>query len=328
MKKEVKIGIYAVVILLCAWAGIRFLSGLDVFGRSRNYMAHYEQVSGLQDAAAVVINGVKVGQVTGVKVNLKKGGVDVCLSVDSDFDIPVDSKAMMFSAGLMGGKSIEIKMGEATTYLKSGDDIQTGVALDMFDTLANELGDIKVRVTTLLDNLNQTIAGVDSLVDDNSRNLTATISNLNKVMAELKRSNIIGNIDGFCATLNQNGAKLDSIITDINSVTSSLNEQNVSEKLVAAMNEVNTLLTKINSGNGTVGNLVTDEKLYKELAQASQNLSLLLADLKENPKRYINVTVFGKKTYEEKQADKAAKRAARAQRNAQQSTQQNTPVVE
>jgi phospholipid/cholesterol/gamma-HCH transport system substrate-binding protein len=311
MRKEVKIGIYAVVILLCAWAGIRFLSGLDVFGRSRNYKAHYEQVNGLQDAAAVVINGVKVGQVTGVEVNIEKGGVDVVLSVDSDFDIPTDSKAMMFSAGLMGGKSIEIKMGQAKEFLKSGDAIQTGVTLDMFDTLANELGDIKERVATLLDNLNQTISGVDSLVDGNSKSLTATITNLNKVMAELNRSNIIGNIDGFCATLNQNGAKLDSIISDVNAVTHSLNEQNIGEKLNAAINEVNTLLARVSSGNGTVSNLVNDEKLYKELAQASQNLSLLLADLKENPKRYINVTVFGKKSYEEKQADKAAKKAAK-----------------
>jgi phospholipid/cholesterol/gamma-HCH transport system substrate-binding protein len=311
MRKEVKIGIYAVVILLCAWAGIRFLSGLDVFGRSRNYMAHYEQVNGLQDAAAVVINGVKVGQVTGVEVNLERGGVDVVLSVNSDFDIPTDSKAMMFSAGLMGGKSIEIKMGQAKEFLKSGDAIQTGVTLDMFDTLANELGDIKERVATLLDNLNQTISGVDSLVDGNSKSLTATITNLNKVMAELNRSNIIGNIDGFCATLNQNGAKLDSIISDVNAVTHSLNEQNIGEKLNAAINEVNTLLARVSSGNGTVSNLVNDEKLYKELAQASQNLSLLLADLKENPKRYINVTVFGKKSYEEKQADKAAKKAAK-----------------
>ena len=77
MKKEVKIGIYSVVILLAAWAGIRFLSGLDVLGRSRNYTAHYEQVNGLQDAAAVVINGVKVGQVTGVQLNVEQGGVDV-----------------------------------------------------------------------------------------------------------------------------------------------------------------------------------------------------------------------------------------------------------
>ncbi len=316
MKKEVKIGIYAVIILLGAWAGIRFLSGLDVLGRSRNYTAHYESVNGLQDAAAVVINGVKVGQVTGVEVNLEQGGVDVVLSVDSNFDIPTDSKAMLFSAGLMGGKSIEIKMGEAKEYLKSGDTIETGVTLDMFDTLANELGDIKERVAVLLDNLNQTISGVDSLIDDNSKNLTKTVASLNAVMADLKKSNIIGNIDGFCATLNQNGAKLDSIITDINSVTKALNEQQSGEKLAQAINEVNTLLAKINSGNGSIGNLVSDEKLYKELAQASQNLSLLLADLKENPKRYINVTVFGKKTYEEKQADKAAKAADKAKRKA------------
>ena len=316
MKKEVKIGIYAVVIILCAWAGIRFLSGLDVLGRSRNYTAHYESVNGLQDAAAVVISGVKVGQVTGVAVNLEQGGVDVQLSVDSDFDIPVDSKAMMFSAGLMGGKSIEIKLGEAKEYLESGDAIQTGVTLDMFDTLANELGDIKERVAVLLDNLNQTISGVDSLVDNNSKNLTRTVASLNAIMADLKKSNIIGNIDGFCATLNENGSKLDSIITDINSVTKALNEQQSGEKLAQAISEVNTLLAKINSGNGSIGNLVSDEKLYKELAQASQNLSLLLADLKENPKRYINVTVFGKKTYEEKQADKAAKAADKARKQA------------
>jgi len=316
MKKEVKIGIYAVVILLSAWAGIRFLSGLDIFGRTRNYTAHYEQVNGLQDAAAVVINGVKVGQVTGVELNTEQGGVDVTLSVSKDYNVPTDSKAMMFSAGLMGGKSIEIQLGKASEYLKNGDAIQTGVTLDMFDTLATELGDIKVKVADLLDNLNQTISGVDSLIDDNSKNLTKTVANLNAVMADLKKSNIIGNIDGFCATLNQNGAKLDSIITDINSVTHALNEQQSGEKLAQAISEVNTLLAKINSGSGSIGNLVSDEKLYKELAQASQNLSVLLADLKENPKRYINVTVFGKKTYEEKQADKAAKAADKAKKKA------------
>jgi phospholipid/cholesterol/gamma-HCH transport system substrate-binding protein len=272
MRKEVKIGIYAVIILLAAWAGIRFLSGVDVLGRSRTYTAHYEQVNGLQDAAAVVINGVKVGKVTDVELNFEQGGADITLSIDSSVDIPTDSRAMLFSAGLMGGKSIEIKMGEAKEYLKSGDAIHTGVTLDMFDTLANELGDVKERVTTLLDNLNQTISGVDSLIDDNSKNLTKTVESLNAVMADLKKSNIIGNIDGFCATLNENGAKLDSIITDINSVTHALNEQQSGAKLAQAIDQVNTLLEKINSGSGSIGNLVSDEKLYKELAQASQNL--------------------------------------------------------
>ncbi len=315
MRKEIKIGIVAVAVLLMAWAGIRFLSGLDVLGRSRTYKAHYEQVTGLQNAAGVYISGVKVGQVTRVELNTEKGGVDISLEVGSEYNIPIDSRAMIFSAGLMGGKSIEIKLGEATEYLKGDDEIQTGVTLDMFDTLANELGDIKVKVAALLDNLNQTIEGIDSLVDNNSKNLTATIASLNGVMADLKRSNIIGNIDSFCATLNENGEKLEGIITDINAVTKALNEQNAGEKLTQAINEVNALLAKVNSGSGSIGNLVSDDKLYKELAQGSQNLSLLLADLKENPKRYINVTVFGKKSYEEKQADKAAKAADKAKKN-------------
>ena len=316
MRKEVKIGIVAVAVLLMAWAGIRFLSGLDVLGRSRTYTAHYEQVNGLQDAATVVISGVKVGQVTGVTLNTEQGGVDVTLSISSEYEIPVDSRAMLFSAGLMGGKSIEIKLGQSKECLVSGDTIQTGVTLDMFDTLANELGDIKVKVVDLLDNLNQTIGGVDSLIDNNSKNLTRAVANLNAIMADLNKSNIIGNIDSFCATLNQNGAKLDNIVTDINSVTKALNEQNAGEKLSQAINQINALLAKINSGSGSIGNLVSDETLYKELAQASQNLSLLLADLKENPKRYINVTVFGKKSYDEKQADKAAKQAAKEAKKA------------
>ena len=316
MRKEIKIGIYAVVILLAAWAGIRFLSGLDVFGRSREYTAHYEQVDGLQDAAAVVINGVKVGQVTGVELNLEKGGVDVLLTVSSDIDVPVDSKAAMFSAGLMGGKSIEIKLGESKEYLKSGDEIATEVSLDLIGTLTSELGAIKDRVTTLLDNLNNAVEGVDSLIDNNAKSLTSTLSSLNAVMADLKKSNIVGNIDGFCATLNQNGAKLEGIINDINSVTSVLNESDAAAKLTSTISQVNDLLAKVNSGSGTVGNLVNNEKLYKELTQASQNLSLLLADLKENPKRYINVTVFGGKTYEEKEAEKAAKKAAKEAKKA------------
>ena len=314
MRKEVKIGIYAVVILLCAWAGIRFLSGVDVFGRTNTYTAHYENVAGLQDAAAVVISGVKVGQVTGVEVNKEKGGVDVTLSISSEFDIPVDSRAMMFSAGLMGGKAIEIKLGEAAEHLSSGAQIATGTSLDMFEMLTNELGDIKERVVKVLDNVDKTISGVDSLVGNNAQSITSALANLNSVLKDFEQSNIINNIDGFCATLNQNGAKLDSIITDVGTVTHSFSEQNLAQKLNDAVSQVSTLLNQINNGKGSLGNLVADEKLYKELAQASQNLSVLLADLKENPKRYINVTVFGGKSYDEKQAEKAAKAAKKAEK--------------
>ena len=317
MRKEVKIGIYAVVILLAAWAGIRFLSGLDVLGRNKSYTAHYEQVNGLQDAAAVVLRGVKIGQVTGITINTEEGGVDVKLSVDSSYDIPVNSKAMMISAGLMGGKSIEIVLGDATEVLENGATIEGGITPDMFETLGSELGDVKERVSVLLDNLNNTVSGVDSLIDNNSKSITLAIANLQKVMTDLERSNIVSNIDGLCASLNGAMPKIDSIVTDLQTVSASLRENESGKKLAEAITEVNSLLAKFNSGNGTVGKLVSDEQLYARLAEASQNLSALLADLKENPKRYINVTVFGKKSYDEKMADKAAKQADKEKRKAE-----------
>ena len=309
MRKEIKIGICAVILLGAFWWGFSFLSGLDVLGRNNEYTIHYEDVNGLQGDAAVVINGVKVGQVANIALNKEKGGVDVTISISSEYEIPTDSRAVLFSAGLMGGKSIKIQLGEATEYVQNGEAIEAEVQSDMFDTLANEVGDIKERIVVLVDNVNQTVSGIDSLIDNNSPNVTLALANLNKVIEDLEKSKIIENIDGFCATLNKNGEKLDSIITDVGSVAHSISEQNLGEKLNATIAQVSSVLNKINEGQGTIGNLVTDEKLYKELTQASQNLSLLLADIKENPKRYINVTVFGGKSSEEKKAEKEAKKA-------------------
>ena len=316
MRKEVKIGIYAIVIILAAWAGIRFLSGADIFGRNRTYTAHYEQVNGLQEAAAVVLRGVKIGQVTDIEINTEKGGVDVRMSVDSHYDIPVNSQAMMFSAGLMGGKSIEIVLGDAAEMLKNGDTIDGGSTPDMFEAIGSELGDIKVRVTALLDNLNNTVTGVDSLIDNNAKNITAAISNLQKIMADLERSNIVANVDGICASLNNTMPKIEGMVTDLQSVTASLRENESGKKLATAVAEVNALLAKLNSGNGTVGKLVADEKLYTQLAEASQNLSALLADLKENPSRYRNIKVFETRSYAEKMADKEAKKEYKAKKKA------------
>jgi phospholipid/cholesterol/gamma-HCH transport system substrate-binding protein len=186
----------------------------------------------------------------------------------------------------------------------------------MFEMLGSELSDVKVRVNTLLDNLNNTVCGVDSLLDNNAKSVTSAIASLQKIMADLEHSNIVANVEGLCSSLNSTMPKIDGVVSDLQSVTASLRENESGKKLAEAVLQVNTLLAKFNSGEGTVGKLVSDEKLYKDLAQASQNLSALLADLKENPSRYINVTVFGRKSYEEKQADKAAKAADKAKKRA------------
>ena len=296
MKKEVRIGIVSLVIFLGAWAGIRFLSGADIFGRTNSYYVYYDNANGLQNASQVVIRGVKVGQVVSIAIaESDPSKVEVELAVSKDYHIPVDSKAKSYSASIMGGQAIEIIVGQAKEYIAPNGTIEAAVEIGMMDMVANEFGDIKEKLMVMVDNINTTLTTLNSLVDSNSAAVTSAVAHLNGVLADLEKSNIISNIDSFTGTLKQNGEKIDGIVTNVSNLTASIEEQQLGVKLTQSIESLNTLLANINSAEGTVGSLLNDKELYANLAQASDNLSLLLEDLKKNPKRYVHFSLFGGK---------------------------------
>ena len=303
MKKEVKIGIYALLISLGAWAGVRFLSGADIFGRTNTYYVYYDNASGLQSAASVAIRGVKVGQVSSIQISEQDPNkVEVTLAVSKEFSIPKDSKAKIYSAGLMGGQAIEIVMGSSAEYLEGGQTIAPMVELGMVEALSGEFVDIKQNLVVVMNNINTTLATLNSLVDDNSANVASAIKNLNKVLVELEESQIIANIDSFTGTLKNNGEKIDSIVTSVNNLTTTLDEQQMGVKLAQAVESLNLLLDKCNNSDGTVGSLLNDKELYVNLTEATDNLAELLEDLKQNPSRYVQFSMFGGKEKKAKTA--------------------------
>lgn len=313
MKKEVKIGICALLIFLGTWAGIRFLSGADIFGRTNTYYVYYSDANGLQTASNVVVRGVKVGQVSSVEISPEDPNqVVVSLAILKDYTIPVDSKAKIFSAGLMGGQAIELVLGTSTESLKSGDTISPEVEAGMFDAIASQFGDVKTKLFEMIDNINTTLLTLNTLVDSNNANISSTIAHLNGVLADLEKSKIVENIDSFTGTLKNNGQKIDNIVTSVDNLTTSLDSQQLGVKLASSVENLNALLTKLNENNGTVGSLLNDKALYDNLTSASDNLSALLGDLKQNPSRYVHFSVFGSK--EEKAAAKAEKKSAKAEK--------------
>lgn len=324
MKKEVKIGIYAIVILLCAWAGIRFLSGVDVFGRHAVYYARYEQVNGVQNAAAVMIRGVKIGKVSEIRVSPEDPtSVEVVLSIPRSYRLPADSEARIFSTSIMGSKAIEIVLGSSPEILESGSSINSGYTKDLMAVADSELDYYKDKITTLVENFNTTLKSLNSLVDNNNKSISEALSHLNSIAAGLdgaigrdkqQLSDIVASIDKFTKALSDNSERIDNIITDVDSITSGLADRNVGASLGESLAELNSVLAKINGGEGTVGRLMCDEQLYANLAQASANLSALLADLKEHPKRYVHFSLFGAKDEADKQNAKAAKKEAKAQK--------------
>lgn len=327
MKREVKIGIFAIVMLFALWAGIRFLSGIDIFSRNITYYATYENVSGLQTAASVTIHGVKVGTVESITFDPSKSNeVEVALAVKRQYRLPVDSRAVIYNDGLMGGKAIMLELGTASEVLQRGDKITSVAGADMMSSIGNELGDLKGKLTVVADNLATTLANLNTLVEQNTDNLSGTMSNLNSISASLdgvlkkERTNIEGivaSLNGLAEMLDQNTERFDRIIGNVDAVAEQLEQAKVDslvKAFTATADNLSRMLASINAGEGSVGELMNDKELYANLATASGNLSALLADLKEHPARYVHFSVFGsdpdKKA--ERKAAKAEKKAAKA----------------
>lgn len=321
MKREVRIGIFAVAMILCTWAGIRFLSGIDIFSRNVDYYAAYDQVSGMQEASPVVMRGVKIGTVTEIIFDSTDSEqVLLRLTVKKQFDIPKDSEARMASSGIMGGKMVEIVPGSSSEMLEKGDTMRSTQVPDMMEAI----DPIMQQVTVLADELTVTLKALHGVVENNASNIEGMTSHMNSITGNidqlltsekegLKRA--VKGLSEFSTTLGNNAARLDSLMANMNSFSTKLAETQVVENLDKTLAELSTVLTEIREGDGTVGKLLSDEELYARLTQASENLSLLLADLKEHPSRYVHFSLFGQN--EEKQQAKEAKRAAKEAKRAE-----------
>lgn len=302
---------FAVAMILCAWGGIRFLSGVDIFSRNVDYYAVYDQVNGVQGASPVMMRGVKVGTVSEILFDpARSSQVVLRLTVRRQYPIPSDSEAKIVSSSLMGSKAIEIVLGESSVRLEKGDTIRSGYSRDMMDTALTELDFFKEKISRLTEELSRTLTGISTLVESNSSNIGELTAHLNSIAGNLDevlsaeksglRSAVAG-ISEFSQTLGQNAGRVDTLMGNLTRFSDNLAEAD----LKAAVGRLNDILDRIDSGEGTVGRLMNDAELYENLQQASENLSVLLADLKENPKRYVHFSLFGRS--EAKEKERAAK---------------------
>ncbi len=306
--------------LITAWAGIRFLSGFDIFSRNAVYYAGYDQVNGVQSASPIMMKGVKIGTVTGISLDpTDTNEVVLTLTVKRHYKIPADSEAKIVSNGLMGSKAIEIVYGASHTYLESGDMMQASRDADLMDIAGSELDFFKQKIAQITADLSRMLNNMSEIMETNAGSIEGAMGNLNTFTAALaaERNNLRKSIAGlteFSTMLGENAPRIDSMIGSFNNIATQLDEEEFGRKLTATVGNIDALLAKINDGEGTAGKLVTDTALYDSLTLASGNLASLLADLQAYPGRYVHLSVFGKdadkaKAKAEKKAAKAAEKA-------------------
>lgn len=315
MKREIKVGLFAIAVLLIGWGVIKYLKGIDVFSSSNVYYAYYDQVGGIQPASHVMIYGVKVGTVTNVTLNEDPTkGVEVELTLDNQYQIPVDSKAKIFSDGLMGGKAVEIIYGSSTEMIPNEGTIQTTKSTDLMEMASAEMEGLLAKVTVIMDNLTQTLDNINNLMAQNTENITSIVSNVdgltgnaNAMLAKerVHLEEALESLSKFSKSLGDNYEQVESIIGNLDTFSTQLAQSNIVAEVEGAVTKLNEVLAAVNDKEGSVGKLLSDDELYENLTSASENLSVLLTDLKENPSRYINVSVFGSSPYKKVEKAKA-----------------------
>lgn len=337
MKKEVKVGLFAIAVLLVGWGVARMLKGAEIFSNSYTYYAYYTQVGGIQPASHVMISGVKVGSVVDVKLNEDPSkGVELTLSIDKQYRIPTDSKAEIFSDGLMGGKAVKILYGSSSEFTPNKGTIQSKESVDLMDMASTELTGLLEKVKGIMDNLAVTLNGINGLMAQNTETITHIMSNVdgvtgnvNSMLAKEKQhlEQAFASLSEFSKALGDNASEVDAIIDNMSAFSGKLAESNLVTEIEGVVNNLNDVLASVNDKNGSIGKMLSDAELYDNLTSASNNLSVLLEDLKENPSRYVQVSVFGGKNPEHKVAKAKAKAEKRAIKRADEAAEREAELA-
>ncbi|MGL2986895.1 MlaD family protein [Flavobacterium sp. RSSA_27] len=302
LTREIKAAIIVIsAILLFIW-GYSFLKGRELFTNYKTYYVEYDNVEGIAPSSNVTLNGLVIGKVTAITINNVTGKLQVELQLKTDFPISKSSTAVIYEPGLIGGKQIAIHPNlNDKVLIEDGDSLKGNVELGLAASMGNKLVPIQQKIEKLLANADQLITGINSVLDKKGQaDLKHSLAELSKTMEQFhKASNSVNGI------LDHNSAKINGVVTNFNKISGDFSKISDSlqkadlGKTVRDLNKtlatVDKIMANLQSGKGTMGKLLNDEALYANLSKTSKELELLLQDVRLNPTRYVNVSVFGKK---------------------------------
>jgi phospholipid/cholesterol/gamma-HCH transport system substrate-binding protein len=310
MKKishEVKIGVTVLLtIIVFIWL-FNFLKGKNLFSSTSHYYVVFDKVGGLAESSPVEVNGYKVGVVQSVKfLDPESGRLLVTLTVDKGFRLPVNTIAEITTASLIAGMKIQFVYGEGPGTYSSGDTIPGRLAVSLITRVENELIPITDKVTELITVIDSVVSSINEVLDPDVRaDLKSGISSLSataKGLEEAELKSTLQNINAFTQMLAENSDKMTSAFNSLETVADTLAASDIYSSvnnLKVSLEKAGMLMENLNNGQGTAGKLMTDDSLYQNLSNSLESLNLLLLDLKANPKRYVNFSVFGKKNVPE-----------------------------
>jgi phospholipid/cholesterol/gamma-HCH transport system substrate-binding protein len=314
LTKELRVGlIFVMATAILIW-GLMYLKGMELFKHRMIVYAVYDRVNGLVVANNVAISGMKVGQVKDMYFSPTQRGKIICeLYISKSYPIPVNSVARINNSdNLIGGKYVEIVLGDSKQILENGDTLKSIIEASIGESLTQQLIPLKNKTEKLIGSIDTVATLIQQVLNKDTRdNLAASISHIKDVLNNLSHTtyyldtlvgsqrshlaNIISNVESISLNLKNNNQKITNILNNFSELSDSLAKANIPATIAQvhkAVADIDIAVNKINNGQGTLGLLLNDDKLYKEVEKAARDLNLLLEDIKANPQRYVKVSVF------------------------------------
>jgi phospholipid/cholesterol/gamma-HCH transport system substrate-binding protein len=315
--KEAKIGLFAAFSLGALYFGYNFLRGKKFFSNQNTYYVVYNNIDGIVKSTPIFFKGLKVGQVE--KLSLIRtdsaNKIMATLLVDDKIQLSKSSEAKIVSLDLLGGKAISLIIPSLLNPIKKGDTLIGTQEHSLSASISEMITPVKEKTENVMVSLNKVLGELQKVLSDGgTANLSAGISDLAGILSNLntttkqldlliqsekgKVGNIAGNMETITETLRKSNADIAASLKNFKNLSDSLSQApikstidqlNITSKQLASISE------KIDKGEGSAGKLINDKELYDNLTKSSAQLELLLKDVRENPKRYVNVSVFGGK---------------------------------
>ena len=307
---ETKVGILTAVAIAVLIVGYSFLKGNNVFSSENEFYAKYNRVDGLAVSKPVLVNGYQIGRVSELKL-LPNGQIIAQFKIDRQYEIPKNTVARLESTDLLGSKAIVFDLGNSRQYARSGDTLNANVEKDLMQQvqpIQKKAEQIIARLDSVLTSVNATITPeFQKNFNRSFASIAHTLETLegttrkvdDLVGSESSRlSTIFANLESISTNLKNNNDRITSIVSNVDKITDEVAKADFARTMNnanKAIADFQAAVNKVNTGQGTLGQLLNDQQLYNNLNQAAQNLDKLMIDLKENPKRYVHFSVFGGK---------------------------------
>jgi len=304
ISQEVKVGLLAVVALMMLYFGFNFLKGSDFFSTTRTYKVVYDNIDGLTASNPVRINGLSVGQVKKIEILQDKGNkLLVTLELKDNIHVTRGSRAVLADDGLLGGKLIRLTINPGAPTLDDGGQLIASKESGLSALIREKTLPVLNNVDSLTYQLNRVVAQFDQtgvVLNRTLQSANAAVGSLGLTVAENRAGlrTTLENVNKLSQSLIETEKQLKPILAKADTFADSLQGLQLKQTLGSVnktIDNLQSILGDISKGKGSLGKLTSDEALYTNVNKTTASLEKLLTDLRENPKRYVHFSLFGRK---------------------------------